>query len=173
MKKIENIKKPNFIKKIFIKFCRFAGFEIIDQSNLYLPVSKKLANENLSSLGNKNITVPLGETKITRAVKSLDIIIKTCTSVNLVTQNKKRIFERDKSEYTFRSINSILNSLNLNKEELKKIKIKIFIVDFDSKNEDLKNIQNKLENSNFEFEIINLNLENYYIAKFTPIKDIT
>ena len=40
MKKIENIKKPNFIKKIFIKFCRIMGFEIIDQSNLYLPVSK-------------------------------------------------------------------------------------------------------------------------------------
>ncbi len=161
MKKIENIKKPNLIKKIFTKFCRLMGFEIIDQSNLYLPVSKKLANENLSILGNKNISIPLGETKITRTVKSLDIIIKTCTSVNLVTQNKKRIFERDKSEYTFRTINSILNSLNLNKEEFKKIKIKIFVVDFNSKSEDLKNIQNKLANSNFEFEIVNLKLENF------------
>ena len=161
MKKIENIKKPNLIKKIFIKFCRLMGFEIIDQSNLYLPVSKKLANENLSILGNKNISIPLGETKITRTAKSLDIIIKTCTSVNLVTQKQKRIFERDKSEYTLRTAYSILNSLNLNKEEFKKIKIKIFVVDFNSKSEDLKNIQNKLANSNFEFEIVNLKLENF------------
>ena len=37
MKKIENIKKTNFLKKLFIKLCRIVGFEIIDQSNLYLP----------------------------------------------------------------------------------------------------------------------------------------
>ena len=96
MKKIENIKKSNFLKKIFVKFCRIIGFEIIDQSNLYLPTLGKQANENLSILGEKNVSIPLGETKITRVVKSLDIIIKTCTSVNLVTQNKKRIFEKDK-----------------------------------------------------------------------------
>ena len=53
MKKIENINKPNFLKKIFIKLCRIIGFEIIDQSNLYIPTSKKTANENLASLGKK------------------------------------------------------------------------------------------------------------------------
>ena len=89
MKRIENIKKPNFIKKLFVKLCRIIGFEIIDQSNLYLPTLEKLANQQLAILGEKNIAIPLGKTKITRAVKSLDIIIKTCTSVNLVTQNKK------------------------------------------------------------------------------------
>ena len=92
MKKIENIKKPNFLKKLFIKLCRIIGFEIVDQSNLYLPISDKLANKNLSKLGVNNISIPLGEIKITRPVKSLDLIIKTCTSVNLVTQSKKRIF---------------------------------------------------------------------------------
>ena len=161
MKKIKNFKKPNFLKKIFIKFCRIIGFEIIDQSNLYLPVSQKLATENLSNLGINNISIPIGETKITRVVKSLDIIIKTCTSVNLVSQNKKRIFEREKSEYTFRSINSILNCLEINKEAFKNIKIKIFIIDYNSKIEDLKKIQAKLENSNFESEIINLKVENF------------
>ena len=48
MKKIENIKKPNFLKKLFIKLCRIIGFEIVDQSNLYFPILKKQANENLS-----------------------------------------------------------------------------------------------------------------------------
>ena len=145
MKKIENIKNPNFLKKLFIKLCRIIGFEIIDQSNLYLPTLGKQANENLSILGEKNVSVPLGETKITRVVKSLDIIIKTCTSVNLVTQNKKRIFEKDKSEYTFRSINSIVNSLNFSEKYLKKVKIKIYIIDHNSKKEDLSKIDGKLK----------------------------
>ena len=142
MKKIENIKKSNFLKRLFIKLCRIIGFEIIDQSNLYLPASDKLANKNLSKLGINNISIPLGEIKITRPVKSLDLIIKTCTSVNLVTQNKKRIFEKDKSEYTFRSINSIINSLKFNENDLKKIKIKIYIIDYNSKKEDLEKIEN-------------------------------
>ena len=167
MKKIENIKKPNFLKKLFVKLCRIIGFEIIDQSNLYLPTLRKQANENLSSLGGKNISIPLGDTKITRKVESLDIIIKTCTSINLVTQNKKRIFEKDKSEYTFRSINSIINSLKFNESDLKKIKIKIYIIDHNSKKEDLEKIENNLKKSNIEFEIQNLDLE-----KFSQIKTL-
>ena len=167
MKKIENIKKSNFLKKIFVKFCRIIGFEIIDQSNLYLPTLGKQANENLSILGEKNVSIPLGETKITRVVKSLDIIIKTCTSVNLVTQNKKRIFEKDKSEYTFRSINSIVNSLNFSEKYLKKVKIKIYIIDHNSKKEDLSKINGKLKKTNIDFEILNLDYE-----KFKNIKTL-
>ena len=167
MKKIENIKKPNFLKKLFIKLCRFIGFEIIDQSNLYLPTSDKLANKNLSKLGVNNISIPLGEIKITRPVKSLDLIIKTCTSVNLVTQSKKRVFEKEKSEYTFRTINSVINSLNFYKDELKKIKIKIFIIDYNSKTEDKEKIKNKLVAENLDFEIIDLNID-----KFDQIKTL-
>ena len=167
MKKIENIKKTSFVKKIFIKLCRIIGFEIIDQSNLYVPTSEKFVNQNINILGKSNISIPLGETKIIRAVKSLDIIIKTCTSVNLVTQNKKRVFERNKSEYTFRTINSIINSLEFCKDELKKIKIKIFIIDYNSKKDDLVKINNKLTEANFEFKIINLKLD-----KFDQIKTI-
>ena len=161
MKKIENVKKTNFIKKLFIKLCRIMGFEIIDQSSLYLPTSERFVNQNISILGKNNITIPLGETKIVRPIKSLDIIIKTCTTVNLVTQNKKRIFEKNKSEYTFRTINSIINSLKFNKEELKKIKIKIFIIDYNSKKDDLVKINSKLIEANYEFKIINLKLENF------------
>ena len=57
MKKIENIGKINFFKKLFIKLCRIIGFEIIDQSNLYLPTLNKLASQNLTSLGEKNISI--------------------------------------------------------------------------------------------------------------------
>ena len=63
MKNIENIKKPNFLKKLFIKLCRIIGFEIIDQSNLYLPTLGKQANENLSSLGGKKYFYSIGRVK--------------------------------------------------------------------------------------------------------------
>ena len=94
-----------------MKLCRIVGYEIIDQSNLLLPIINKQANENLSTLGKKNISIPLGETKITRRVNALTVIFRSCTSVNMLTQNKKRLFEHDKSEYTFRSLNSIITSL--------------------------------------------------------------
>ena len=165
MKKIENIKKPNFLKKLFVKLCRIIGFEIIDQTNLYLPTLGKQANENLSSLGEKNISIPLGETKITRTAKSLDIIIKTCTSINLVTQNKKRIFEKDKSEYTYRSINSIIGSLKFSENYLNKIKIKVYIIDNNSKKEDLVKIESKLKKTNIEFEILNLDINKFNFIK--------
>ena len=121
----------------------------------------------LSKLGVNSISIPLGEIKITRPVKSLDLIIKTCTSVNLVTQNKRRVFEKEKSEYTFRTINSVINSLNFNKDVLKKIKIKIFIIDFNSKKEDKEKIKNKLAAENLDFEIIDLNID-----KFNQIKTL-
>ena len=165
MKKIDNTKKPSFVKKLFVKLCRLVGFEIIDQSNLNLPVSNRSAADNLSRLGKEIITIPLGKTKILRPVKSLDIIIKTCTSVNLVTQNKKRIFEKDKSEYTFRTINSLINRLKFGKEFLKKINVKIHIIDHNSKNIDLEKIKNIIQTSNIEFEIINLDVDKFKLIK--------
>ena len=165
MKKIDNTKKNSLVKKLFVKLCRIIGFEIIDQSDLNLPVSNKSSADNLGDLGKKIISIPLGETKISRPVKSIDIIIKTCTAVNLVTQNKKRIFEKDKSEYTFRTINSLINSLNFSKNFLKDIDIKIYIIDDNSKKEDLEKIRKIIAKINIKFEIINLDLE-----KFKQIK---
>ena len=65
MKEIKS-KKNNFFKKIFIKICRYFGVELIDQSNFYLPTQEKKLNKNLSIQGKKSITLPLGETKISR-----------------------------------------------------------------------------------------------------------
>ena len=86
----------------------------IDQNSLYIPTSDKFIGEELSVAGKKSINFPLGEVKISRSVQALDVIIKTCTSINLVNQSKERIFGEKKSEYTFRSIISIINyNLNL------------------------------------------------------------
>ena len=112
MKKIKQNYNTNFLKKIFIKICRFFGYEIIDQSNFYVPTQEKVLDKNLSIQGKKSINLPLGEVKISRKVNSFTIIFRSCTKVNMLTQNKKRLFDKDKSEYTFRSLNSILSSLN-------------------------------------------------------------
>ena len=97
--KIKNkTNKSNFLKKLFIKLCRLFGFEIIDQSNFYLPTSEKYGNENLSQIGKESLVIPMGRTKITRSIKSLDIILRTCASVNMLTQSKQRVFEKEKSE---------------------------------------------------------------------------
>ena len=111
MKKINNKFRKNFLKKIFIKFCRIFGFEIIDQGNFSLATQNKFLNDNLSIQGKKSITLPLGEIKISRQVKALTVIFRSCSSINMLSQNKKRLFDQEKSEYTFRSLNSIIKSI--------------------------------------------------------------
>ena len=136
MKEIKNSKK-SIIKKIFIKICRLFGYEIIDQSNFSIPTLNKSLNEKISIKGEKSINLPLGEVRITRKVKSLDVIIRTCSSVNMLTQNKSRIFEKDKIEYTLRSINSILRSIKFAKKHIGELPLKILVVDHNSTKENL------------------------------------
>ena len=161
MKEIKHQKPKKPFKKLFIKLCRLLGYEIIDQSNFSVPTLGKKINENLSNFNHKSITLPLGEVKITRKVYSLDIIVKTCTSVNLVTQNKKRVFEHNKSEYTFRTINSLINSINYAKKTIDKINFNIIIIDHNSRSEDLDVIKNSLNNINIDSKIINLDVSQY------------
>ncbi len=161
MKEIKSPKNSNLLKKIFIKLCRLMGYEIIDQGNFYIPTSDKNLNETLSKPGIKSINLPLGEVKITRNVRSLDVIIRTCSSVNMLTQNKKRIFEKDKIDYTLRSVNSILKSIKNAKNYYPKIDIKITIIDHNSNSENLEKISTLVKNSSLNFEMINLNLKEF------------
>ena len=161
MKEVKSQKNNNPIKKIFIKLCRLMGYEIIDQSNFYIPTSDKNLNDILSEPGVKSINLPLGEVKITRKVKALDIIIRTCSSVNMLTQSKKRIFEKEKINYTLRSINSILKSINYAKGYHPKIDIKVIIIDHNSSDENLKKIIDLLNNSSLDFKLINLDLKEF------------
>ena len=117
MKKI-NLKKINILKKILIKLNRKFGYELIDQNNLILPTSNRDINDNLSTHNQKSISLPLGEVEIKRKVESLLIIFRSFTNENkLLSQNKKRLFEKEKKEYTLRSLNSICrNIVNLKKE---------------------------------------------------------
>ena len=158
MKEIKPQKSKNIFKKLFIKLCRFMGYEIIDQNNFYIPTSNKSLNETISKSGKKSINLPLGEVKISRKVKSLDVIIRTCSSVNMLTQSKKRIFEQDKIEYTLRSINSILRSVNYAQNYHPDIDIKITVIDHNSSSKNLEKIKNLLNFSATQFKLINLDI---------------
>ena len=153
--------KTSFFKKIFIKICRIFGYEIIDQSKFYVPTREKFLNENLNIQGKKSIILPLGETKISRKVKALTVIFRSCTNVNMLTQNKKRLFDKKKYEYTFRSLNSIILSLNMAKISFPQIEFNIIVVDYNSKKNDLDQIKKQLTKSNFGNSIISLNLNEF------------
>ena len=161
MKKVKNNLKINFFKKIFIKICRIFGFEIIDQSNFYIPTLKKSLDENLNIQGKKSITLPLGEVKISRKVEALTVIFRSCTEVNMLTQNKKRLFDKEKSEYTFRSLNSIISSLNNAKSVFPQIEYDFIIIDFNSKKNDIEQMKKQLNNTSFKNSIISLDLNEF------------
>ena len=160
--KIKNkTNKSNFLKKIFIKLSRIFGFEIIDQSNFYIPTSNKDGLKNPSQIGKESLIIPMGKTEITRPVKSLDIILRTCASVNMLTQSKKRVFEKDKSEYSLKTLNSITNSINNNKELFNKIHLKVTIIDHNSNQEILSKFNEILKNQFFQSEVLKLDLDLY------------
>ena len=159
MKNIKNSNKPSFFKKLFIKISRKLGYEIIDQNKFEIITSNKKISEHLSSLGHKSINLPLGEIKITRKVKALDIIIRTCASVNMLTQNKSRLFEKDKIEYTIRTIRSLLYSAN--DPALEKLKIHFKVIDHNSTKENLNAIDDAFKKFNRKYILINLDVSKF------------
>ena len=147
------------MKKIFIKICKLFGFEIIDQNKFVSPTLNKELNENLSKLNKKSIVLPLGEVNITRNVKSILIIIRLNTEIEIWDQNKKRLFEQPKIKYSIRSINSLINSINFCKKKYPNLKIKTIIIDDHSSNENLGIIK-KLINGN-DINILPLDHQKY------------
>ena len=142
------------MKKLFIQICKFLGLELIDQNRFSSPTLNKELNQDLSILNEKSIILPLGEVKITRKVKSILIIIRMNTEIEIWDQNKKRLFEKPKIEYSARSIKSLIKSINFCKTKYPNLKIKTLIIDDNSNNENLNQIKRIVENE--DFEIISL-----------------
>ena len=170
MKEIKKVNKNSLLKKIFIKICRFFNLEIIDQNNFYLPTTNQYLNEDLSIPGKRSLTLPMGNVLITRKVKSLTIILRTCSSVHMLTQSKKRIFEKNKSEYTLRSLNSLIRSINNNKNIFDYINLDLIIVDHNSTPDVIDKMKLLLSTQFFKHEIIPLNLNNF-IKDINPINE--
>ena len=147
------------MKKIFIKLAKLLGFEIIDQNMFFSPTLDKQLNDDLSKFNEKSIILPLGKVQITRKVSSILIVVRMNTDVEIWDQNKKRLFEEPKLEYSIRSINSLIKSINHCQNELPKLRIKTVIVDDNSKTENLNKINNLIKNEHIE--IISLNHSKY------------
>src|SRR6056300_1663020 len=148
------------MKKIFIKLAKALGYEIIDQNNFISPTLNKELNQDLSSINNQSIVLPLGEVKITRKINSLLVIFRTNTSVEIWDQNKKRLFEKPKLEYSLRSLNSLIKSIKYLREKLPEINIKLIILDDHSNNENLNKIK-KISQKEISAEIISLDHTKY------------
>ena len=159
MKNIKNSNKPSFFKKLFIKISRKLGYEIIDQNNFEIVTSNKKIDEHLSVLGHKSINLPLGEVKITRKVKALDIIIRTCASVNMLTQNKSRLFDKEKIEYTIKTIRSLLNSSK--DPDLEQLEINFKVIDHNSTVENLAAIDSVFVEFSKKYSLINLDVSKF------------
>ena len=161
MKKIENTKKNNLFKKIFIKICRIIGFEIIDQSNFTSPTLGKNLNETLSEQGKRSITIPLGQVDIIKKVKSIKIILRTCTSELIMDQNKRRVFDCEKNDYTFRTLRSLIKSTNQAVDKFKNIKFELIVTDANSSKNDLERIKEILGNFKAISKLQSIELNNF------------
>ena len=166
--KIKNYNNnKSFFKKIFIKLCRKIGYEIIDQNNLFIPTLEEFANKNLSKPGLSSTTVPLGKVNITRKIQDITIIIRSYTSIDvdkskiMLDQNKKRIFDLPKIEYTLRTINSLINSCHEALKIFKNLKIKLIITDDHSTEINLQKIKQAIQKAKFDTKIINIDKNEY------------
>ena len=153
--------KKNIFKKLFIKISKILGYEIIDQAEFVSPTLEKKLNDDLTIINNKSIVLPLGEVKITRKIKSILIILRINTEIEIWDQNKKRLFELPKIEYTLRSLNSLIKSINFSKKKYPNINFKTIIVEDNSKKENISKIDELIAKNNFEIDMINLNHVNH------------
>jgi hypothetical protein len=153
--------KKSILKKLFIKFSKVLGYEIIDQSDFSTPTLQKELNEDLSIINEKSIVLPLGEVKITKKVNSVLIIFRTNTDVEIWDQNKKRLFEKPKIEYSLRALKSLIRSVIFSKTKYPNIKFKTIIVDDKSKEENLSKLKNLINGSGLEMSITPLNPSKY------------
>jgi len=147
------------MKKFFIKICKLLGYEILDQNNFSSPTLGKELNEELSILNEKSIVLPLGEVNITKKVNSILIVLRMNTDIEIWDQNRKRLFEYPKIEYTKRSLNSLIRSINFLKNKHPTVNVKTIIVDDNSSTENLNIIKKIIDGNNIE--IINLDYSKY------------
>jgi len=77
----------------------------------------------------------------------------------MLTQNKKRLFEKDKIEYTLRTIKSLLNSLT--DPHLKNLKVNFRVIDHNSTKENLSSIDNTFKKFGKKYSLINLDVSKF------------
>ena len=76
------------------------------------------------------------------------------TDIEIWDQNRKRLFEYPKIEYSKRSLNSLIKSIKFLKDKYPTVNVKIIIVDDNSKDKNLLEFKDLIDNNNIE--LINL-----------------
>ena len=76
-------------------------------------------------------------------------------------QNKRRIFDEEKNEYTFRTLRSLIKSINKASSKFKDVKFDLMVTDTNSSKKDLDKIQEILSLSNVENKFKSINLEDF------------
>ncbi len=153
--------KKSIIKKLFIKLCKIMGYEIIDQNSFTSPTLEKKLNEELSILNDKSIVLPLGEVNITRKVKSILLLFRTNSNIEIWDQNKKRLFELPKIEYTQRSLNSLLKSISFCKKKYPNVKIKLVIIEDNTDEINLNKIKKLASIDNLNTDYVSVDHQKY------------
>ncbi len=153
--------KKSIIKKLFIKLCKIMGYEIIDQNSFTSPTLEKKLNEELSILNDKSIVLPLGEVNITRKVKSILLLFRTNSNIEIWDQNKKRLFELPKIEYTQRSLNSLLKSISFCKKKYPNVKIKLVIIEDNTDEINLNKIKKLASINNLNTDYVSVDHQKY------------
>ena len=144
-------------------------YELIDQNNFTSPTLDRELNKDLTILNDKSIVLPLGEVKISRKVKSILVLFRTNSNVEIWDQNKKRLFELPKIEYTLRSLNSLIKSINFSKIKYPNINFKTIIVEDNSKKENISKIDELIAKNNIDIDNIpqrvKISIRNYQMMK--------
>ena len=153
--------KKSIIKKLFIKLSKIMGYEIIDQNSFISPTLDKELNKDLSRINEKSIVLPLGEVKISRKVKSILVLFRTNSNIEIWDQNKKRLFELPKIEYTLRSLNSLLKSIIFCKKKYPEIKIKLIIVEDNTNEINLNKIKKLTKNNEVSADYVTVDHQKY------------
>jgi len=147
------------MKKLFIRICRLFGYEIIDQNSFTSPTLNKELNEDLSIINKNSIILPLGKVNITQKVTSVLIILRMNTDIEIWDQNKRRLFEFPKIEYSKRSIISLIKTIKFCEKKYPDVKIKTIIIDDNSDKKNLSQIENIIDGE--QIEIVSLNYSKY------------
>jgi hypothetical protein len=153
--------KKSIIKRLFIRLSKVLGYEIIDQADFRSPTLNKELNHTLSIINKKSIVLPLGEVKITKKVNSVLLVFRTNTDVEIWDQNKRRLFEKPKVEYSIRALKSLIKTIKSSKNKFPNIQFKIIVVDDRSKEVNLNKIKNIIEGSGLDISISSLKHEKY------------
>ena len=77
----------------------------------------------------------------------------------MLTQNKSRLLEKEKIEYTIRTIKSLLNSAK--DPVLEKLNINFIVIDHNSSSENLIEIDNVFKQFDKKYNLINLNVSKF------------